>query len=430
MGIALAVLVAVLATGRVARAGSGLLIGVDDDTLKWTDGTQQVVAAEQALGFGTVRITLQWQPGQSALDQTGQTYIRRAQAAAKLGERVVLGVFGPASSPPTTQPMRDAFCAFIVDALSRARNIRDVVIWNEANSALFWQPQQGAAAAYEALLADCYDVLHKYRSSVNVISSTAPHEDPGAFILALGAAYRASGRTLPIFDTFGQDAYPEASDESPLTLHPPPSLSLDEGDYVRLMQALTQAFGGTAQPVPGAGNVPSVGNLPTAVSGPGGSHGQGGNLPGGNASPQVGGPVTIWYLEDGFETVVPPSERRLYTGHETNRQLVQPVAATTRRASAAPDQVTQIRDALDLAYCQPAVGAWFNFEFSDEVDLAGWQSGLLWADGTPKPSYGPVQAEIAAVEAGSVDCSRFPAMFTGVTPTPSASTTTAATTTN
>ena len=57
---------------------------------------------------------------------------------------------------------QDQFCAFAVEALGRARNIRDVVIWNEANSALFWRPQQGAAAAYEALLADCYDALHRF----------------------------------------------------------------------------------------------------------------------------------------------------------------------------------------------------------------------------------------------------------------------------
>ena len=48
------------------------------------------------------------------------------------------------------------------------------------------------------------------------------------------------------------------------------------------------------------------------------------------------------------------------------------------------DQSSQIRNALELAYCQPAVGAFFNFQLTDQTDLGGWQSGLLWADGTPK----------------------------------------------
>ncbi len=71
--------------------------------------------------------------------------------------------------------------------------------------------REGAAAAYESLLADCYDQLHRFSKSVNGISSTSPHKSPAASIAALGAAYRASARTLPIFDTYGHDAYPEVS---------------------------------------------------------------------------------------------------------------------------------------------------------------------------------------------------------------------------
>jgi hypothetical protein len=41
---------------------------------------------------------------------------------------------------------------------------------------------------------------------------------------------------------------------------------------------------------------------------------------------------------------------------------------------------------------------------ADEADRAGWQSGLLWADLTPKPSFGPVAATIEAVHQGNVDC--------------------------
>ena len=82
----------------------------------------------------------------------------------------------------------------------------------------------------------------------------------------------------------------------------------------------------------------------------------------------------------------------------------------------APNQAGQLRDALELAYCQPAVSAWFNFELVDEVGLGGWQSGLLYADGKPKPSYAPFKAEIAAVAAGQVDCSRFATSVSGEAP--------------
>jgi hypothetical protein len=307
----------------------------------------------------------------------------------------------------------------MVDALSRARNIHDVVIWNEVNSAVFWRPQKDAVAGYLALLSECYDTLHKYRRTVNVITSTSPHEDPGRFLRELGVAYRASGRAAPIFDTLGHNVYPEHSRESPMATHPTIP-SLDQGDYVRLMQILMTAFDGTAQPVPGIGGITTP-----ATTGKG-------------AQPAFTRPVTIWYLETGFETVVPADKRSRYTGREPNRQLLQPVAPKRPGGIVVPDQASQLKDALELAYCQPAVGAFFNFQFVDEVGLGGWQSGLVWADGTPKPSYEPVKAVIEAIVASTpaapLDCSRFPVSATGpraaapttttpatTTPTPSGS---------
>src|SRR4051812_14156600 len=348
MRFPLLVLAVFLACCGVASAGPGLILGIADDDLKWTEDTKGVVANHQAVGFKAVRITLDWQPGQTKLDENGKTYMRRAQAAAKLGHRVVLGVFGDAASPPLQPEARTEYCSYVVDALSRAKNVNDVVIWNEANSAVFWRPQQGAPASYAALLADCYDTLHRYRRTVNVITSTSPHEDPGRFLRGIGDAYRASGRTAPLFDTFGHNAYPETTRESPFATHPTLP-SLDQGDYVRLMQTLTTAFGGTAQPVPGNGAV----ETPATGSGR-------------NAQPALSWPVTIWYLEDGFETVVPADKRARYTGREPNRQLIQAIAPKLRAGVAVPDQASQLKDAVELAYCQPAVGAFFNFQFVDE----------------------------------------------------------------
>jgi hypothetical protein len=394
MRLFLAVPVVLFACCATASAGPGLILGVADDDLKWTEDTKAIVLDQQAVGFRAVRVTLEWQQGQTRLDDEGRTYMRRAQAAAKLGHRVVVGVFGDPASPPVTPEARTQYCSYIADALSRARNVTDVVIWNEANSALFWRPQQGAAAAYEALLAECYDTLHSYRRTVNVITSTSPHEDPGRFLRALGDAYRASGRAAPLFDTLGHNAYPETTRESPYAAHTTPSL--DQGDYVRLLGVLTAAFSGTAQPVPGSGTI----ETPASGSGR-------------KAEPALSRPVTIWYLEDGFETVVASDKRAGYTGREPNRQLVQALAPRTRAAAVVPDQASQLKDAVELAFCQPAVGAFFNFQLKDEAGLGGWQSGLLWADGTPKPSYDPVKAVLAAVAAATVDCSRFPLAATG-----------------
>lgn len=372
-----AVLVA-LACASAGRAAPGLVIGVDDDTVKWSANPWRLVGIQRSLGARALRVTLSWSPGESSVaDSTSRLYLQRIDQAERLGDRVVLSVFGSSDSPPSTGLARVQYCEFVLDALQRAPGVNDVVIWNEANSPKFWRPQAGAAADYEALLAQCYDTLHSRRPWVNVISSTAPHHNPGAFIAALGDAYRASGRTLPIFDTFGHNVYPNTDREEPFAQHRASSPSIDEGDYGRLLAALTSAFGGTAQPVPGEGS------------------------------------VRIWYLEDGFQTVVPAAESALYTGRELDRFTIPAVAPSGQEESTSVDQATQLATALELAYCQPAVGAFFNFQLADDHDLGGWQSGLLWADWTPKPSAAALQAAVAAVAAGQVDCSRFPAAAVG-----------------
>jgi hypothetical protein len=43
----------------------------------------------------------------------------------------------------------------------------------------------------------------------------------------------------------------------------------------------------------------------------------------------------------------------------------------------------------------------------DEPILAGWQSGVLWADMTPKPSYQPFKDAVRRVAAGRVDCALY-----------------------
>ena len=141
------------------------------------------------------------------------------------------------------------------------------------------------------------------------------------------------------------------------------------------MGARPRAFDGTARPDCRAPTTSSGGGNWLTLDSRGGFVG----------ATTPGGPVTIWYLEDGFETIVPREKRTAYQGREPNRQLVQPVAPATRTtAFVQPDQIGQLRNAFNLAYCQPAVGAIFNFQLADEVQLGGWQSGLLWADGTPE----------------------------------------------
>jgi hypothetical protein len=150
-----------------------------------------------------------------------------------------------------------------------------------------------------------------------------------------------------------------------------------QGDYETLMNVLQTAFEDTGQSLPGTNG------------------------------------VTIWYVEQGFQTIPPPQKRRFYHGRENDRHVIPAVAARPDGESGAVDHATQLRDAILLAYCQPAVSGFLNFGLLDEDRLGGWQAGLLWRDGTRKPSYEAFKALIAEVRRRDTDCSKIRGAPTG-----------------
>jgi hypothetical protein len=359
------VVVAASAHVSPARAVPGLLVGVDDDTVKWMARPNGLVTTYRDLGLDAVRVTIPWRRGRTRPNRVVGLYLHRAASLIARGQRVVLGVYGSPSQAPVTDREQHRYCSFVAHVLERMP-IRDVVVWNEANSPAFW-PDWAGPEAYEQLLATCWDRLHRVRADVNVISSTAAHYDAAGFMLAVGSAYRASGRAQPLVDTFGHNPYPDFAVEPPWVQHPD-SATIAQGDLDRLVTSIGVGFAGTAQPVPAPDH------------------------------------ANVWYLEDGFQTAVPAAKRRLYRGIENDRTVL-PALAPASRAAVARDQATQLRDALLLASCQPAVGAFFNFELIDEDRLAGWQSGLLWRDGTHKPSYQVFKDALRRIRSGTVSCS-------------------------
>jgi hypothetical protein len=184
---------------------------------------------------------------------------------------------------------------------------------------------------------------------VNVLTSTAASQDPGGFVRAVAEAFRASGRTRPLFDTAGHNPYPRSPDEPPTARH---DVYIGQGDYDRLVSILDEAFAGTAQPAP-----------------------------------------PIWYLEDGFQSAVGSGRGELYEGEESATGTVSPAG-----------QAAQLAAALRLAYCQPRVGAFFNFLLVDEPELWRWQSGLLWANWQRKPAFEAYRTAIDEVRRETVDC--------------------------
>jgi len=352
----LVLLVVAASTACAAPARGPLIFGVDDDTLKWTDDPTTFLTEASDLGVGAVRITMPWRGLRTtAVDDA---VLARLDVAATR-TRIVLELGGgPGSTPPRTRRLRAAYCSYLGNLLATHRDIRDVVVWMEPNEPLFWRRPD--PEAYEALLARCYDVAHRVRPDVNVISSAGPHARvrgaiaPAVWYRQVGEALRKSGRRRPLFDTVGHNVYPDSPFEGPWTAHS--GASIDQGDYARLLRVLARAFRGTGQPLPGRAG------------------------------------VTIWYLEDGYQSTVDGHESS-YTGAENVAQLLDPGFANLQLASA-----------IWLAYCQPLVGAFFNFQLRDDPSLKGWQSGLLYADGARKSGYLVVRRVIGDAATGQLEC--------------------------
>ena len=153
-------------------------------------------------------------------------------------------------------------------------------------------------------------------------------------------------------DAFGFHPYGDDSSQPPTFTHPN-TTTISLADYAKLVSLLGEAFDGTAQ---------------------------------------LGSTLPIFYDEYGVESLIPAAKSSLYTGNEPT--TTKPVDEAT--------QAAYYRTALALAFCQPNVEGINIFHAIDEPALDRWQSGLYYADGTPKPGVAVVRAAIAQVRRGII----------------------------
>ena len=370
-----AVLATALLLAPAAHAGGPhMAVGATEDAVR--SPLLAVAKAQMNLlalaGFDAVRITQTWAPGERMVSQADAVILRNVTTAAALDDIQVLASvlsFGSATTPLTDADQSD-FAAYAASVVRTAPGIRIVIVGNEPNLNRYWLPQfnddgsDAAAPAYEALLARTYDALKDADPNVTVLGGAVsprggdvpgprPTHSPTAFVRDLGTAYRASGRSSPIMDGFAFHPYEDNSSVAPVSGTHPNTTTIALADYTKLVGLLAEAFDGTAQP---------------------------------------GSTLPIYYDEFGVESQIPPAKLHLYTGTEP---------ATTKPVPE-PTQAAYYRQALELAFCQPNVRGLFLFHASDEVPLAAWQSGVYYADDTPKTSLVGVRAAIDASRRGVV----------------------------
>jgi hypothetical protein len=321
------------------------------------EGAQDKIRDAQAAGFKAVITNSFWAPGQVAPSPQEVSELRNAVGAAERADISPLLVVQNAGSrtSPNTPQLRAQFAEYSASLARELPGFRDFIIGNEPNLNRFWMPQFGpdgenvAARDYLALLAETYDALKGVSDEIRVIGGAlAPRggDDPSAsrhthsptkFIQDLGRYYRDSGRDEPVMDAFAHHPYLERANLPPDFAHPH-STTIALADYDKLVDLLDEAFAGTAQ--------------------------RGGDLP-------------ILYTEFGVQTRIPEEKLSAYTNTES------------QAAADVVDEATQARyyqQAFELACDQETVEGLYIFHIWDEPDLLGWQSGLYYADHTPKSS--------------------------------------------
>lgn len=353
----------------IAPAAHAARFGVADDAGKYSDASAGYFRQLRALGMTENRISVLFYPDRPRTI-VDKAFLDKALPAAKAqGVKVVFHVFAldPGALTATSSAVAD-YTAFLELLARTYPEVREYVVGNEPNQPRFWQPQftptgrGAAAAAYADLLARSYDTLKGVNRSIRVIglglsgrgndlpfARSNASTSPVRFLRDLGAAYRASGRRLPLMDELGVHPYPRSDLDSALAGDKWPRAGLV--NIARIKQALWDAFAGTAQPTVEQG-------------------------------------LRLRVDEVAWQTTVPSTARAAYFGRET-------ASVTSEKAHAA-----NYAKLIELAACDASISALYFLHLRDDPDLERFQSGLLRADGSARPALEAVRKGIARARKG------------------------------
>jgi len=351
-----------------------MLVGAAEDNVKGATLTEAKAKLDllKLAGLNAVRVTSIWDPNNPAPSEGELLVLRNLTEAAQLdGMDTFVSVYNFGSK--TTPLSEDEQASFASHAAALARavpGLHNFIIGNEPNLNRFWLPQfnpdgtDAAAPAYLSLLYRTFTALKGVNPDLRVFGGAiSPRgidrpgtgrdtHSPTVFIQDLGAAYRASGLTSPVMDALAIHPYPENSTIPPTFAHPN-TTPIGIADYAKLTGLLAQAFDGTGQP---------------------------------------GSTLPILYAEYGVETQIPPAKAALYTGAEAD--TIKPVPESTEAAF--------YKQAIAMSFCQPNVMGLLIFHAFDESALDRFQSGLYYADGTPKSSLATVQTATRDAHGGVI----------------------------
>jgi hypothetical protein len=364
-----------------APGAAQIAVGVSDDyPIGAGDGGAAFYTAMQEAGLRENRIAVRWDPAAPAAIPNEAGIERTVAEGQSRGVNVVLSLYPSKPRAFADSPGAAAqFAAWLAGVARRYPSVHDFIVGNEPNVNNFWQPQYGpnrkaiSCATYTSVLAASYDALKAVNPAINVIgvglsprgndnpvARSNPSTSPVRCIRDMGVAYRASKRTRPLMDELSFHPFPNLNTDPLGRGYQWPNAGLANLD--RIKQAVWDAFFATGQPV-----------FPES------SFGRFGSL----AAIAAADSLRFRLNEVGWQVEILPGARAAYFGKEN--------VATT-------DETTQAEiyaQAIPFIACDPAVRSLLFFHLIDDRNLDRWQSGLVRADGTRRPSYDSVKAAIA-----------------------------------
>jgi hypothetical protein len=336
-------------------------VGMADDGARFFDLMNDV-------GLTQDRLTVLWNPARPLQIEGFGELQRAVQQADNHHVSVVFSVTQEKATAFSGSPLAaDRFATYLQLLANSFPTVTAFVVGNEFNQPKFFQPQFGSkcegvsGGAYAHILAKAYDALHAVNDDCKARNNRST--SPVRFIHDVGAAYHALHRDRPIFDEFGIHIYPNQSTDSIAKGYQWPKIGASNLD--RLKQELWDAFAGTAQPVPDSQSSLFA-------------YGQGPALK----------PVKIWIGEIGWQVAVATGGGSPYFGRES-------VETTTEG-----NQAQIYSELVRMMNCDPLVDGMLFYGLVDEPNLDRFQSGLLRADWTKRPSYTTVRTAIARAKNG------------------------------
>src|SRR4051794_34767498 len=346
-----------LAAALPAAASAGPLVGIADDRLLLAGGppADRAVATWAADGVDVVRIFAEWdktspspgahkRPAGAAYDFTRiDAAVDRVRAAGMepmltlTGPGPVWGMQDPSRGSRRYRPSPTRYAEFARAAAAHfAGRVKRYILWNEPNLSFWLQPQSSAPGLYRNLVNAAAPAIRAVEPSAQLfVGALAPRSQPLAFLRALGCVDRRYRRIRS-----GSCAHFKPVAATALAYHP---------------HSVTYS---PTRPSPGAddANLASLGRLEEVVD----RLRHAGRL-------RIGG--GLWLDEYGYQTN-PPDH---FIGVPPSRQdsWLQEAAY---RVSRDP------RVKLLTQY------AWIDEPSTRATGYSGWQSGLLYANGRPKPS--------------------------------------------